>query len=88
MDAVEFLRDFRRMCSSYGGTCTGCKLAGTLGTPCVPTNSDCDHEKLIRVVEKMGERTPCENTVVGVFEAVSQCISTSRRLSGLLCNRV
>ena len=58
MDAVEFLRDFRRMCLSYGGTCTGCKLAGTPGTPCVPINSDCDHEKVIRVVEKWAKAHP------------------------------
>ena len=58
MDAVEFLRDFRRMCWSYGSTCTDCKLADALGTPCMPTKSDCDHEKLIRVVEEWAKEHP------------------------------
>lgn len=55
MDAVEFLRDFRRMCWSYGGTCTSCELKGA---QCRPTEKDCDHEKLIRVVEKWAKEHP------------------------------
>lgn len=55
MDAVEFLRDFRRMCSSYGGTCTGCKLKDA---QCRPTEKDCDNEKVIRVVEEWAKEHP------------------------------
>ena len=55
MDAVEFLRDFRRMCSSYEDTCDGCKLRDGY---CVPTKDDCDHEKVIRVVEEWAKAHP------------------------------
>ena len=55
MDAVEFLRDFRRMCLSGGGTCTGCKLEGV---QCGPKGKDCNHEKLIRVVEEWAKEHP------------------------------
>lgn len=54
MDAVEFLRDFRRMCSIYDN-CTGCEFKST---ECSPTEEDCDHEKLIRVVEKWAKEHP------------------------------
>ena len=54
MDAVEFLRDFRRMCSSYDD-CTGCELDDD---QCSPTEEDCDHEKVIRVVEKWAKEHP------------------------------
>lgn len=55
MDAVKFLRDFRRMCSSYGSTCAGCKLEDAL---CRPTENNCDHEKVIRVVEEWAKEQP------------------------------
>lgn len=55
MDAVEFLRDFRRMCWSYGDTCTDCELKGA---QCRPTEKDCDHEKVIRVVEEWSAAHP------------------------------
>lgn len=68
MDAVEFLRDFRRMCWTYEEPCCeNCKLEGG---GCDFTNLDCDHEKAVRIVEKMGKRTPGENAVVGVKKAV------------------
>ena len=54
MDAVEFLRDFRRMCLSYDD-CTGCELRSAA---CIPTEEDCDHEKVIRVVEKWAKEHP------------------------------
>lgn len=55
MDAVEFLRDFRRMCSSHGSTCAGCELEYDR---CRTTEKDCDHEKVIRVVEKWAKEHP------------------------------
>ena len=54
MDAVEFLRDFRRMCSSYDN-CTGCELRCA---ECSPMEEDCDHEKTIRIVEKWAKANP------------------------------
>ena len=54
MDAVEFLRDFRRMCLSYDN-CTGCEFKVT---ECSPTEEDCDHEKVIRVVEEWAKEHP------------------------------
>lgn len=57
MDAVEFLRDFRRMCSSYGDTCTGCEFKGAACSP-MEMEEDCDHEKMIRVVEEWAKEHP------------------------------
>lgn len=57
MDAVEFLRDFRRMCSSHGCTCTGCELEGA---QCRPTEKNCDHEKVIRAVEEWAKEHPAK----------------------------
>lgn len=54
MDAVEFLRDFRRMCLSYDN-CTGCELRCAA---CIPMEEDCDHEKVIRVVEEWAKTHP------------------------------
>ena len=79
MDAVEFLRDFRRMCSSHGGTCTGCKLADALGTPCIPTKSDCDHEKMIRVVEKWAKEHPVKTRL---SEFLKLCPNASVQAGG------
>lgn len=43
MDAVEFLRDFRRMCWTYEEPCCeNCKLEGG---GCYFTDWGCDHEK-------------------------------------------
>lgn len=55
MDAVEFLRDFRRMCSSYRPTCDGCKLRGGY---CAL--DDCDHQKMIRAVEEWAKEHPAK----------------------------
>ena len=54
MDAVEFLRDFRRMCLSYD-TCTDCELRCA---ECSPMEEDFDQEKVIRVVEKWAKEHP------------------------------
>ena len=54
MNAVEFLRDFRRMCLSYDN-CTGCELEDA---QCETTEKDCDHEKVIHVVEEWAKAHP------------------------------
>lgn len=56
MDAVEFLRYFRRMCWTYEEPCCeNCKLEGG---GCDFTNLDCDHEKAVRIVEKWAKEHP------------------------------
>lgn len=63
MGAVEFLRDFRRMCSSYGTICTGCKLKDA---HCIPTEKNFDHKEVIRVVEEWAKEHP-EKTRLSEF---------------------
>lgn len=75
MDAVEFLRDFRRMCLSYGGTCTGCEFKGA---ECGPAEKDCDHEKLIRVVEKWAKEHPVKTRLSELLKVLPNC----RRVQG------
>ena len=55
MDAVEFLRDFRRMCKSYGDTCDNCKLEGG---ECSLSDCDFDQEKVVRIVEEWAKVHP------------------------------
>lgn len=56
MDAVEFLRDFRRMCWTYEEPCCeSCKLEGG---GCNFTDLGCDHEKAVRIVEKWAKEHP------------------------------
>lgn len=75
MDAVEFLRDFRRMCSSYGPTCTGCKLAGV---QCIPTENNCDHKEVIRVVEEWAKAHPVKTRLSEFKKLFPNC----RRVQG------
>ena len=51
MDALEILRERRRMCKSFGTSCDGCPLQGY---PCTSISSmnDGDLEKLLVEVEK------------------------------------
>lgn len=76
MDAIEFLRDLRRMCLSYDN-CTGCEFKSA---ECSPTEEDCDHEKMIRVVEEWAKEHPVKTRLSEFKKAVSQCIGTRRRL--------
>ena len=57
MDAIEFLRDFRRMCLSYGDTCSGCELEDD---QCSLVAKDCDHEKAVRIVEEWAKGHPAK----------------------------
>ena len=56
MDALEFLRERKRMCNSYKN-CDGCPLAESY---CVigPVTSDEDCERTIATVEKWSEEHP------------------------------
>lgn len=56
MDAVEFLRDFRRMCWTYEEPCCeNCKLEGG---GCNFTDLGCDHEKAVRIVGEWAKAHP------------------------------
>lgn len=76
MDAVEFLRDFRRMCWSYRGTCTGCELKGA---QCRPTEKDCDHKEVIRVVEEWAKEHPVKTRL---SEFLKLCPNASVQAGG------
>lgn len=54
MDALEFLRERKRMCNSYKG-CEGCPLAKGR---CVIGTSDEDCERIIATVEKWSKEHP------------------------------
>ena len=55
MDALEFLRERNRMCSSYEGCC-GCPLEAT---HCVLTLDE-DYERIIATVEQWSKEHPCK----------------------------
>lgn len=74
MDAVEFLRDFRRMCLSYDN-CTGCEFKSA---ECSPTEEDCDHEKVIRVVEGWAKEHPVKTRLSEFLKVLPNC----RRVQG------
>ena len=75
MDAIEFLRDFRRMCLSHRGTCTDCKLEGA---QCGPKGKDCNHEKLVRVVEEWAKEHPVKTRLSELLKVLPNC----RRVQG------
>lgn len=56
MDALEFLKERKRMCISYK-SCDGCPL---VGTHCVLSHvtSDEDYERIIATVEKWSKEHP------------------------------
>ena len=74
MDAVEFLRDFRRMCLSYDN-CTGCELRSD---ECSQMEEDFDHEKVIRVVEKWAKAHPVKTRLSELLKVLHNC----RRVQG------
>lgn len=57
MDALEFLRERKRMCSSFGTSCDGCPLHGH---PCTSISSmtDGDCERLLVEVEQWSKEHP------------------------------
>ena len=57
MDALEFLRERRRMCKSFGTSCDGCPLQGH---PCTSISSMNDGylERLLVEVEKWSKENP------------------------------
>ena len=69
MDAIEFLRDFRRMCSSYD-TCADCELDEA---QCRPMEEDCDHEKMICVVEQWAKEHPVKTRLSELLKVLPNC---------------
>lgn len=57
MDALEFLRERKRMCESFGTSCDGCPLHGH---PCTSISSmnDGDCERLLVEVEQWSKEHP------------------------------
>ena len=56
MDALEFLKESKRMCTSYKG-CDSCPLEGT---HCVPSDAtdDEEYERIIAAVEQWSKANP------------------------------
>lgn len=57
MDALEFLRERKRMCKSFGGYCDGCPLNGK---PCTISAGldDGDCKRIIAIVEQWSKEHP------------------------------
>ena len=57
MDALEFLRERKRMCKSFGTSCDACPL---LGHPCTSISSmtDGDCERILVEVEQWSKEHP------------------------------
>ena len=76
MDAVEFLRDFRRMCWTYKEPCCeNCKLEGG---GCNFTDLGCDHEKTVRIVEEWAKEHPVKTRLSELLKVLPNC----RRVQG------
>lgn len=59
MDALEFLRERKRMCKSFGGYCDGCPLNGK---PCTISAGldDGDCKRIVTIVEQWSKEYPCK----------------------------
>jgi hypothetical protein len=57
MEALEFLKERKRMCRSFGGSCKGCPLEGT---KCVVSRivPDEDYKRIIATVEQWSKEHP------------------------------
>lgn len=57
MEALEFLKERKRMCRSFGESCEGCPLEGT---KCVVSSivPDEDYKRIIATVEQWAEEHP------------------------------
>lgn len=55
MDALEFLKAYRKICNSYKETCRNCPLKETT---CALTSKYCNFEKVVSVVEKWAKAHP------------------------------
>ena len=57
MEALEFLKERKRMCRSFGGSCEGCPLEGT---KCVVSSivPDEDYKRIIATVEQWSKEHP------------------------------
>ena len=57
MDALEFLREYKRMCKSFGGICDGCPLHKG---PCtvISSENDGDLKRILVEVEQWSKEHP------------------------------
>lgn len=57
MDAVEFLKAFRRMCNKYNNTCVDCPFNQQI---CDLFEKNCDHKIMVSIVEKWAKKHPAK----------------------------
>ena len=85
MDALEFLRERKRMCKSFGNSCDGCPLHGypCRSIPCTSFSSvnDGDLKRILVKVEQWSKEHPCK-TRQSVF--LEQYPETQRDDDGVL----
>lgn len=82
MDALEFLRERKRMCNSFGTSCDGCPLHGH---PCTSISSmnDGDHERLLVEVEKWSKEHPRKTRQSVFLELWPNCMMDDDDVVGM-----
>ena len=73
MDALEFLRERKRMCKYFGTSCDGCPLHGG---PCTNINSmnDGDLERILVKVEQWSKEHPRKTRQSVLLEQWPNCM--------------
>ena len=73
MDALEFLRERKRMCKSFGTSCDGCPLHGG---PCTSISSmnDGDLERILVKVEQWSKEHPRKTRKSVLLEQWPNCM--------------
>ena len=99
MDALEFLRERKRMCKSFGTSCDGCPLNGSRCTD-INSMNDGDLERILVKVEQWSKGHPRKTrqsvflklypeTILDDFGVISLCpmkVSATYRDSDGNCN--
>ena len=73
MDALEFLKEWKRMCESFGTSCDGCPLHGG---PCTDINSmnDGDLKRILVKVEQWSKKHPRKTRQSVLLEQWPNCM--------------
>ena len=73
MDALEFLKERKRMCKYFGTSCDGCPLHGG---PCTNINSmnDGDLERMLVKVEQWSKEHPSKTRQSVLLEQFPNCM--------------
>ena len=83
MDALTFIREFQRMCNSFGGICLGCPLAGG--------RTDCDSIMEIKNPREridVIERWSVENPVVTNRQMLKEVFGIDMRAQSIRLNEI